>query len=39
MSYREIAASLELSMSAVETRIHRAKKQLIKKLEPILDRI
>ena len=36
MSYQEIAASLELSLSAVETRIHRAKKMLIGKLEPWL---
>jgi RNA polymerase sigma-70 factor (ECF subfamily) len=33
MSYKEIAKLMELSMSAVESRIHRAKKQLIKKLE------
>ncbi len=34
LSYNEIAESMGLSLSAVETRIHRAKKQLIKKLEP-----
>lgn len=39
MSYKEIAAALDLSMSAVESRIHRAKKQLIKKLEPLLEKI
>lgn len=36
MSYQEIAATLELSLSAVETRIYRAKKMLIAKLEPWL---
>jgi RNA polymerase sigma-70 factor (ECF subfamily) len=39
ISYKEIAEMMELSMSAVESRIHRAKKQLIKKLEPLLDQI
>jgi len=34
MSYQEIADALELSLSAVETRIHRARKHLVKKLEP-----
>ena len=31
MSYREIAETLELSLSAVESRIHRGKKLLMKK--------
>ena len=39
LSYQEIADSLGLSLSAVETRIHRAKKQLIEQLEPWLDHI
>jgi len=39
MSYKEIAATLDLSMSAVESRIHRAKKRLIKILEPLLGNI
>lgn len=39
MSYKEISETLGLGMSAVESRIHRAKKQLIKKLEPWIDRI
>ncbi len=39
MSYNEIADMMNLSLSALETRIHRAKRQLIKKLEPLLDQI
>lgn len=39
MSYQEIALALGISMSAVETRIHRAKKQLIKKLKPWLEHL
>ncbi len=39
MSYKEIAEVLSISLSAVETRIHRAKKQLVRKLEPWLERI
>jgi RNA polymerase sigma-70 factor (ECF subfamily) len=39
MSYKEIADSLQLSVAAVETRIHRAKKELIKKLSPLLKNI
>jgi RNA polymerase sigma-70 factor (ECF subfamily) len=39
MSYKEIAESTGLSMAAVETRIHRARKKLIKLLEPWIDRI
>lgn len=34
MNNREIAEVLSLSLGTVETRIHRAKKMLIKKLEP-----
>jgi RNA polymerase sigma-70 factor (ECF subfamily) len=39
LSYKEIAQTMGISLSAVEARIHRAKKQLIKKLEPWLDKI
>jgi DNA-directed RNA polymerase specialized sigma24 family protein len=39
MSYKDIAETLELSMSAVESRIHRAKKRLMKELEPWLEHI
>ncbi len=39
MSYKEIAEKLDLSLSAVESRIHRANKQLIKKLEPLAGHI
>ncbi len=39
MSYQQIADSMSLSLSAVEARIHRAKKQLIKKLEPVIEHI
>ena len=39
MSYKDIAAVLGISLSAVEARIHRAKKSLIKRLEPWLDKI
>jgi RNA polymerase sigma-70 factor (ECF subfamily) len=39
MSYKDIAETLGISMSAVESRIHRAKKRLIKELEPWLDRV
>ena len=39
MSYKEIAESLQISLSAVETRIHRARKQLITKLEPWLKHL
>lgn len=37
MSYKDIAKVLNISLSAVETRIHRAKKQLIKKLRPYIE--
>lgn len=36
LSYDEIAKVLSISHSAVETRIHRARKALIKKLGPII---
>lgn len=39
LSYQEIADTLAISLSAVETRIHRAKKRLAKGLEPWLERI
>jgi len=39
MNHREISEALGLSVSAVETRIHRAKKQLVKKLEPWLGKM
>jgi len=37
MSYNDIAKVLKISLSVVETRIHRAKKQLIKKLRPHIE--
>ena len=36
LSYDEIAKVLDISHSAVETRIHRARKALIKKLGPLI---
>lgn len=39
LSYKEIAETLSLSMSAVETRIHRANKKLVSLLEPWIDKI
>jgi RNA polymerase sigma-70 factor (ECF subfamily) len=39
MSYRQIAELTHLSQSAVESRIHRARKKLIEKLEPWMDKI
>jgi len=39
MSYKDVADTMGLTVSAVEARIHRAKKKLIKKLEPWLDQI
>ena len=39
ISYGEIAGMMDITMSAVENRIHRAKQQLIKKLEPVLDQL
>ena len=35
MSYQEIADQMGLSLSALEARIHRAKKMLVGKLEPL----
>lgn len=39
LSYQEIAEVMGISLSAVETRIHRAKKQLIEYLQPWLEEI
>jgi RNA polymerase sigma-70 factor (ECF subfamily) len=39
LSYKDIAEATGLSMSAVETRIHRGRKKLIKLLEPWIDKI
>lgn len=39
MSYQQVADTLQLSMAAVEARIHRARKQLIKTLGPLLDEL
>ncbi len=39
LSYQEIADQLEISLSNVESRIHRAKIFLVKKLQPWLDNI
>jgi RNA polymerase sigma-70 factor, ECF subfamily len=39
VSYKEIAEMMKLSVSAAEARIHRAKKQLIEKLKPLLGQI
>jgi RNA polymerase sigma-70 factor (ECF subfamily) len=36
LGYTEIADVLDISLSAVESRIHRARKMLIKKLSPLL---
>ncbi|HKJ34061.1 MAG TPA: sigma-70 family RNA polymerase sigma factor [Balneolales bacterium] len=38
-SYKEIAETMNLSLSAVESRIHRANKKLIVLLEPWIDKI
>ena len=37
MSYKEIAEQLQISVSAVESQIHRAKKKLATKLKPWLN--
>jgi len=39
LSYQQIAEQLDLSLSAVETRIHRAKKKLTEKLQPWLKHL
>lgn len=39
MSYQTIADTLNISISALETRIHRAKKLLIQKLEPLIKQL
>jgi RNA polymerase sigma-70 factor (ECF subfamily) len=39
LSYREIGEMMDLSLSAVESRIHRAKKRLLKILGPMIDQI
>jgi RNA polymerase sigma-70 factor (ECF subfamily) len=39
LSYQQIAEQLDLSLSAVETRIHRAKKKLAQKLQPWIKHI
>jgi len=39
LSHQEIAEAMQLSLSAVETRIHRAKKTLFGKIEPYLNQI
>ena len=38
-SYKEVAETTGLSLSAVEARIHRGRKKLIKLLEPWIDRV
>lgn len=37
MSYKEVAEAMGISLSALETRIHRAKKMLIEKLGPWVE--
>lgn len=39
LSYKDIAAAMEISMATVESRIYRAKKQLVKKLKPWVEEI
>ncbi len=39
LSYREVADAMELSVSAVEARIHRAKKQLVSALGNLVDEL
>lgn len=39
LSYQEIADQMQISISNVESRIHRAKLALIKQLEPWMDKI
>lgn len=37
LSYAEIAKVLDISVSAVQSRIHRARKMLVKRLRPLLE--
>lgn len=39
MNYQEISETLSLSSSAVETRLHRAKKMLLEKLKPWIEHL
>ena len=39
MSYQQVAESMDLSLAAVESRIHRARKQLMRALGPLLDEL
>lgn len=39
MSYQEIAENLKISLSTVESRIHRAKKKLAEKIKPWLNHL
>ncbi len=39
MSYQEISDALSLPVSTIETRLHRAKKILLKKLEPVIKQL
>jgi RNA polymerase sigma-70 factor (ECF subfamily) len=39
MSYQQVADTMQLSLSAVEARIHRARKQLIRALGPLLEEL
>lgn len=39
LSYQEIATAMNLSLSAVETRIHRAKKALFEEIRPLLEHL
>ena len=39
LSHQEIAEVMGLSLSAVETRIHRAKKALLRAIKPYLDQL
>ncbi|HEU4365477.1 MAG TPA: RNA polymerase sigma factor [Candidatus Krumholzibacteria bacterium] len=39
MSYQQVAETMQISLSAVESRIHRARKQLVRTLGPLLDEL
>ncbi len=39
LSYRDIAEMMNISLSAVETRIHRARKMLVEKLQPWMNEL